>query len=140
MDPIDLAWRGDFSDDELNRLHGAAFGHEPFDDPWNRIVSDHSLGWVTARSGADLVAFANVIGDGTVHAWIQDVIVAPDRQRSGIGRSVVGLAAESAAQAGCEWRHVDFDEHHRAFYIESCGFAPASAGLLDLTSLATEGG
>jgi hypothetical protein len=34
--------------------------------------------------------------------------------------------------AGCEWLHVDFEEHLRGFYLESCGFTPTGAGLIAL--------
>ena len=45
----------------------------------------HSLGWVTARRGDELVGFANVLWDGLVHAWLQDVMVTSSAQRNGIG-------------------------------------------------------
>lgn len=127
-----VAWRGPFDDDELNGLHAAAFDHRPFDDAWNDLVAEHSLGWVTARLDGALVGFANVVWDGLVHAWIQDVIIAPGHQRSGIGSAVVAAAAAGATEAGCEWLHVDFDDHLRPFYIDACGFRPTGAGLLDL--------
>jgi hypothetical protein len=45
---------------------------------------------------------------------------------------MVALAAAEARAAGCEWLHVDFDAEHRTFYIDSCGFTPAPAGLIAL--------
>lgn len=130
-----ILWCGEFSDDEVNSLHAGAFGHSGHSDAWNDIVATHSLGWVTARTDGRLVGFANVIGDGTVHAWIQDVIVDPELQRTGIGRAVVHRAATGAAEAGCEWLHVDFEDEHRRFYIDACGFTPTPAGLLDLSTI-----
>jgi len=44
-----------------------------------------------------------------------------------------GLGALEAATAGCEWLHVDFDEHLSGFYFDACGFAPTPAGLISLT-------
>jgi GNAT superfamily N-acetyltransferase len=85
-----------------------------------------------ARNGEALAGFVNVIWDGGVHAWIQDLMVADGYRRQGVGTALVAAAREAARRAGCEWLHVDFDEEHREFYIEACGFAPAPAGLIAL--------
>jgi hypothetical protein len=45
----------------------------------------------------------------------------------------VATARDGALAAGCEWLHVDFDDNLRSFYIEACGFTPATAGLMALT-------
>ncbi|MDP9242624.1 MAG: hypothetical protein M3O84_05550 [Actinomycetota bacterium] len=34
--------------------------------------------------------------------------------------------------AGCEWLHVDFDDHLRSFHFDACGFTPTNAGLIAL--------
>lgn len=130
-----MTWRGEFTNDEVHRLHAEGFGTPLFgaaDWDWQRLVEDHSLGWVTARSGALLVGFLNVPWDGLVHAWLQDVVVAPSHQRLGIGRDLVAAAARGAREAGCEWLHVDFEERLRPFYLDACGFVPTAAGLLRL--------
>ena len=134
---VDVSWRGRFGNQEINELHAAAFRTRLFsDDEWNwrQLVEDHSLGWVVARIDGRLVGFANVIWDGLVHAWIQDVMVADRVGRQGIGTALVGAAADGARTAGCETLHVDFDAGLSPFYIDACGFTPTSAGLLDLTS------
>ena len=133
---IQFAWRGRFENTELNRLHADAFEHGVFSDAewdWNEVVAQHSLGWVTARSGDSLVGFVNVAWDGFVHAWIQDTVVADDRRRNGVGTELVRVATNEARDAGCEWLHVDFDEGLEPFYITSCGFTPTQAGLIDLS-------
>ncbi|MEM8903766.1 MAG: GNAT family N-acetyltransferase [Actinomycetota bacterium] len=132
MESIEVRWRGGFASREANALHAAAFGGPVYPDQewdWVALVDAHSLGWVTARVGDELVGFANVLWDGFVHAWLQDVMVSPARQRSGIGVALVDLATVEARRAGCEWLHVDFDEEHAGFYLQRCGFEPARAGL-----------
>ncbi len=131
-----ITWRGPFENGEANRLHADAFETKRYSDAewdWVALVENHSLGWVTARSEERLVGFANVISDGFVHAWLQDVMVCPRSQRSGVGKAVVDAAAQQAALAGCEWLHADFDENNAQFYYEGCGFQPTAAGLLPLT-------
>ncbi len=130
-----VEWRGPFRNAEANALHAEAFETRVYDDSewdWKRLTADHSLGWVTARNGDTLVGFVNVLWDGLVHAWIQDVMVAAAAQGRGIGAGLVAAAADGARSAGCEWLHVDFDPDLADFYITECGFTPSSAGLLRL--------
>lgn len=129
---IGYEWRGRFDNAELNELHAEAFGHEVRDDDWWSQVSRHSLGWVCAREGGALVGFVNVAWDGGVHAFVLDPIVATALRRQGVGRRLVGCAEENARAAGCEWLHVDFDDHLRSFYFDGCGFQVTNAGLIRL--------
>ena len=52
--------------------------------------------------------------------------------RQGVGTQLVAVAVAEARAAGCEWLHVDFDDHLRAFYFDACGFTPTNAGLIAL--------
>jgi GNAT superfamily N-acetyltransferase len=134
---VDVAWRGVFTNAEVNEMHAEAFETRVFDDSewnWEELTERHSLGWVTARDGDGLVGFANVLWDGLVHAWIQDVMVAMAARRRGIGVALVGAARDGAREAGCEFLHVDFDDHLRDFYVGACGFKPTNGGLIDLTT------
>jgi RimJ/RimL family protein N-acetyltransferase len=135
-----LEWRGKFDNAEANRLHAEAFGHEVLDDDWRGQVERHSLGWVCARDDAgDLVGFVNVAWDGGAHAFILDAIVSRSAVRQGLGTAMVKLAAARAGDSGCQWLHVDFEEHLRPFYFDACGFRPTDAGLIRLGA-SSEGG
>jgi GNAT superfamily N-acetyltransferase len=130
---IAYEWRGPFTNDELNALHAEAFEHRMLDDDWVSQVERHSLGWVSAReSGGGFIGFVNVPWDGGVHAFILDTVVAHRVGRRGIGTRLVGIAAEEARAAGCEWLHVDFDDELRPFYFDACGFTPTNGGLIAL--------
>jgi GNAT superfamily N-acetyltransferase len=132
---ITYRWRGNFDNGELNELHAEAFKTRVFDETewnWTELVDKHSLGWVVARDDAELVGFVNVPWDGLVHAWLQDTMVARAARRRGVGRELVGVAVTGVRDAGCEWLHVDFDDHLRGFYIDACGFTPTNAGLIAL--------
>ena len=129
-------WRGDFSNQEVNLLHAEAFATRVFDESewnWAELVHRHSLGWVVARDGTGLVGFVNVVWDGLVHAWLQDTMVAVAARGQGIGTRLVDHARRGAKAAGCEYLHVDFEDHLAAFYCGACGFRPTSAGLLELS-------
>ncbi len=132
---IAYKWRGAFANDEVNALHAEAFGTQVFSESewnWIELTGRHSLGWVVARDGDELAGFVNVLWDGLVHAWLQDTMVAGRLRGLGIGTELVARAAQGARVAGCEYLHVDFDDHLRPFYLGSCGFAPTRAGLLAL--------
>ena len=129
---ITFEWRGPVRNPELNALHAQGFGHRLLADDWQAQLSGHSLGWVCARDAGALVGFVNVAWDGGVHAFILDTVVAGGAQRRGIGTQLVAVATEHARAAGCEWLHVDFEDHLTGFYLDSCGFRPAPAGLIAL--------
>jgi tRNA-Thr(GGU) m(6)t(6)A37 methyltransferase TsaA len=131
---IDYEWRGNVDNAEFNRLHAEGFGHRLLDDDWSAQLNRHSLGWVCARQDGELVGFVNVAWDGGVHAFILDTVVTGRVRRRGVGAGLVTVATEHARAAGCEWLHVDFDDHLRPFYFDSCGFTPTNAGLIALTA------
>jgi hypothetical protein len=79
-----------------------------------------------------LVGFVNVAWDGATHAFILDTLVAVTQRRARLGTRLIEVATEHARAAGCEWLHVDFDDHLRAFYYDACGFTPTNAGLVRL--------
>jgi GNAT superfamily N-acetyltransferase len=129
---ISYEWRGRFDNPEVDALHAEGFDHPPLDDDWWGQVTRHSLGWVTARRDGHLIGFVNVAWDGAIHAFILDTLVTAPERRHGVGRDLVAAAVDGARAAGCEWLHVDFDDHLKPFYFDSCGFQPTNAGLIAL--------
>jgi GNAT superfamily N-acetyltransferase len=130
---VEYAWRGTFASDEVERLHAEGFGREPdYAYDWVAQVEEHSLGWACARQDAQLVGWVNVAWDGFTHAFLVDTLVSAEWRRDGIGTALVRVATEAARDAGCEWLHVDFEDHLQAFYFEACGFTPTHAGLISL--------
>jgi ribosomal protein S18 acetylase RimI-like enzyme len=129
-----LDWRGPLTDDEMVELV-ASYGGTPVPGWWNRI-RPHSFGWVTARTAdGTVVGFVNVVTDGGDHAFLIDTKTHGAFQRKGIGTEVVAFAAQHAKAAGCEWLHVDFDDHLDPFYFDACGFERTHAGLINLDAL-----
>jgi predicted N-acetyltransferase YhbS len=129
---ITYEWRADFDSAAVEALHGEGFGHAPVEFDWLAQVRRHSLGWVCAFDDGALVGFVNVAWDGGGHAFVLDTVVAVDHQRAGIGAELVAVAVREARAAGCEWLHVDFEDHLRDFYFQACGFRPTNAGLIQL--------
>jgi GrpB-like predicted nucleotidyltransferase (UPF0157 family)/predicted N-acetyltransferase YhbS len=120
-------WRASVDDRDVDDLHADAFGETPGSYRWRRS-RPLSLGWVTAGEDGRLVGFLKVAWDGNCHAFLLEAAVASDRRRRGIGRRVVARAFEEAHKAGCEWVHVDYEQHLSGFYA-ACGFTSTTAGL-----------
>ena len=115
---VTYEWRGNFTSAEANRLHAECFGHA--------VLRNQEWDW------RGQVGFVNVAWDGVVHAFILDTMVTGRVRRHGVGTRLVGVAVEQARAAGCEWLHVDFEDHLRGFYFDACGFTPTNAGLIEL--------
>ena len=125
--------RGPVSNQELNALFSVgwpSWQQAPDTSDWQPVL-DHSLVHVTARSEGRLVGFVHVAWDGRDHAFLLNPRVDPEFRHQGIGVEMVRLAARTAAQAGCEWLHVDYAEELGPFY-DACGFKSTPAGLIQL--------
>lgn len=129
---IQYEWRGAFSNTELNALHPEAFDQPQSVHDWSNQLDQQSLGWVTARHQKELVGFVNVAWDGRAHSFLLDTAVTSRWRHRGIGSLLVEGAISNAADAGCEWLHVDFAAGLGTFYLEECGFAPTEAGVMRL--------
>jgi GNAT superfamily N-acetyltransferase len=129
---ITYQWRGEVDNALLDALHADGFGHPGEPTDWRTRLERHSLGWVCAREDGSLVGFVNVAWDGGAHAFLLDTVVARHRRSRGVGARLVAVAAAQARAAGCEWLHVDFEDHLRAFYFDACGFRETAAGLIAL--------
>lgn len=131
MTGAEYEWRGAISDLEMVALVDSYGGNS--EAGWWDRTRPHSLGWVVARAGDNIVGFVNVAWDGGDHAFLINTKVRGDMQRRGIGTALVRVATQHARDAGCEWLHVDFEPHLRAFYFDACPFRPTDAGLIRLS-------
>ena len=127
-----FAWREEIDDRELSALHAAGFDGDGSVVPWSVRLERYSLGWVTARRAEALVGFCNIITDGGRHAFLLDVVVHPDHQGTGIGRSLVLHAIEECRSLHVQWLHVDFEADLGDFYMADGLFRRTTAGILRL--------
>ena len=123
---------------EIHACTRPTFGTRLFDESewdWVEQTQRHSLGWVVARDGERFVGFANVLWDGLVHAFIEDVMVDADCNPASVSASSTPHTDDQAA--GCGFLHVGFDEDLHGFYIDACGFGPGSADFIGLSVAAS---
>ena len=86
---------------------------------------DQSSYVVSARDATgQLVGLARVISDDVSVCFLQDILVRPGRQRSGIGRTLVERVLERYGHVRRKVLLTDAEPGQRAFY-ESLGFTEA---------------
>lgn len=80
-----------------------------------------SLAVLTAYDGQKLVGLARLVGDGLTIIYLQDILVAPNYQRHGIGRQLVQRLLAPFADVRQQVLMTDNEPGQIAFY-ESLGF------------------
>ena len=83
-------------------------------------------------SPRDDQGLVDIIWDGLVHAFVEDTAVALLARRRGIGARLIDTAGNHTAAAGCEWLHVDFEDHLRDVKVNARRFTSTNAGLIRL--------
>jgi nitroimidazol reductase NimA-like FMN-containing flavoprotein (pyridoxamine 5'-phosphate oxidase superfamily)/predicted N-acetyltransferase YhbS len=77
---------------------------------WNTGVSDDAIvrahrqasAWVGARdANGQLIATARALADGAKHAWIYDVMIAPEHRGQRLGEALMRLLLDHPAVRGC---------------------------------------
>lgn len=87
------------------------------DDAKLKRAFDSSLYMLGAYDGDELVGFIRCVGDGEHIVLVQDLIVAPDYQRTGIGRALMKQISEKYADVRMFMLVTDaMDENANAFY------------------------
>jgi GNAT superfamily N-acetyltransferase len=134
-DPIQIRVNVRPTEGELSDLCEAV-GWTRFGDDYVALdaYSTMASGWT---SDGRLIAWTSIISDNVRHAFVHDVMVHPDFQRRGIGRSVVLRAIEEMKARGVTAFHVDCDKEHAAFYAK-CGFKLCAGGWLDTTKAVSQ--
>lgn len=124
---LSLRFRPPISRRALEDLRGAV--------GWNALGTQggrflRGLWGSAAAFDADvLLAWLGIVSDGAQHAFLVDVMVAPERQGRGIGTALVRFAARCVREQGIPLLHVDFAPELARFY-ERCGFRAGLAGVL----------
>ena len=87
------------------------------DDAKLKRAFDSSLYMLGAYDGDELVGFIRCVGDGEHIVLVQDLIVAPDYQRTGIGRALMKQIFEKYADVRMFMLVTDaMDGNANAFY------------------------
>jgi GNAT superfamily N-acetyltransferase len=112
------------SPDEVNAAY--AWVEWPQREPWRLEAMSRTCTWIAARDeDGELTGIARLLDDGGLHVSLWDVIVRPERQRTGIGTALV-----RAALARCtDRRLVALVSTPAAVpFFAAMGFSPESHG------------
>jgi GNAT superfamily N-acetyltransferase len=108
--------------DELLTLYGSVGWSSYTDDPETLLAAIRgSTCVVTARSGGQLIGLARAVSDDASVCYLQDVLVVPSSQRSGVGHKLVERVLARYATVRQKVLLTDDDPTQRAFY-ESLGY------------------
>ena len=92
---------------------------------------ENSLWKLSGWDGGELVGLARAVGDDASIAYIQDILVRPDRQRNGIGTRLAAAALERFAHVPQIVLITDDEPKTASFY--------RSVGMTDLGELGVRG-
>jgi GNAT superfamily N-acetyltransferase len=114
--------RQHLSEDELIALYDAV-GWNVYTKKPDALLAAiaGSASVVIARENGALIGLARAVSDGASVCYLQDILVHPDRQRSGVGRELVRRILEPYAHVRQKVLLTDDDPAQRSFY-ESLGF------------------
>ena len=117
-DPVVIR-SGQIPDDaELLALYDAAGWTSYTTDPATLVAAISGSALVVTARGADgaLVGLARAISDNATICYLQDILVRPDQQRRGIGRSLMTAVLTHYADLRQFVLLTDDDPTQRAFY------------------------
>jgi len=112
--------------DEIVALYDAV-GWSAYTRDADVLVAGVAASWLvlTARDPAgELVGMARVVSDGATIAYVQDILVAPSAQRSGVGMALLDAIAARTAGIRQTVLLTDAEPGQRAFY-EAAGLTEA---------------
>lgn len=121
MCQIDYSATDTPSEHELVELYDSVQWTAYTRDPAHLVAAvAASLATVTARLDGRLVGLARVVGDGLTIIYLQDILVAPQLQRTGVGRELLSRVLAPYREVR-KVLMTDDEPPQRAFY-EAMGF------------------
>jgi GNAT superfamily N-acetyltransferase len=111
--------------DELLDLYGAV-GWTSYTRDLDLLVAalEGSHAVLTARVDGALVGLVRTVSDGATIVYVEDVLVRPEHQRTGVGRALLAEVLRRYDHVRQTVLLTDAEPGQRAFY-ESLGFAEA---------------
>lgn len=75
---------------------------------WSRMQGslDGSLAGVVVTDGDELVGMGRLVGDGVKYFYVQDMVVAPDHQKRGVGQQILDALLEHVERVAPDYAFV----------------------------------
>ena len=112
----------------------AAVGWDRSEGTYAQILQRHFAYYTVRGEDGQLIAYVSIISDGIADAFLMDLMVHPDHQRTGIGKALVEKAIGDVKQAGIRCVQVTFEDRLESFYAQ-CGFHIFKGGVIDFEDM-----
>lgn len=95
-------------------------------DPEALAASVAGSQWLrSAWCGESLIGLIRILTDGHTIAYLQDILVRPEEQRTGVGKALMAEAADAFSHVRQFVLITDDEERQQSFY-RACGFSTAA--------------
>jgi len=123
MEDVEFVKQGPVEEGELVALY-ASVGWSSYTDHPERLTNaiEGSSFVVTARRRGELVGLARTVSDDASIVYLQDIVVDPIHQGSGIGRKLISIVIDRYAHVRQKVLLTDDENRQHAFY-RSFGFS-----------------
>lgn len=118
MSEIRIIDNDELGRDELVELYDAVGWSLYTRDPDKLVRAIEASRFVVSARDEDdrLVGLARIVGDGETIAYLQDILVHPDHQRTGIGRQLIEAAFGPFAHVRQHVLITDLEDRQQSFY------------------------
>ena len=105
---------------------------------YEQVLQRHYASYTARSVNGKLIGYVSVLSDGIADAFLLDLMIHPEHQRSGLGKQLVRRAVTDMKQAGIQCVQVTFNNHLEPFYIK-CGFHIFRGGIIDFKHMEYNG-
>ena len=105
---------------------------------YEQVLQRHYAYYTAHSANGKLIGYVSVLSDGIADAFLLDLMIHPEHQRSGLGKQLVRRAVTDMEQAGIQCVQVTFNDHLEPFYAK-CGFHIFRGGIIDFKHMEYSG-
>jgi GNAT superfamily N-acetyltransferase len=109
-------------------------GWDRSEGTYDRTLGKHYAHYTVRDRDGRLIGYMSVLSDGVADAFLLDLAVDSERQRSGIGTRIVRRAIRDLKEAGVRCVQVTFNDDFEPFYAQ-CGFHILKGGIIDFRNM-----
>ena len=114
-----------------------AVGWDRSEGTHENILRKHFAYYTVRNDDFSLIGYLSILSDGISNAFLLDLMVHPEYQKTGLGIDLVRTAIKDIKQAGIQCIQVTFNDDLEHFY-KKCGFHIFKGGIIDFKNMEWE--